>query len=73
MRKYILDDMIKKNLVEKMNLVFSLVLEGTFEVYEGLFGNGFFREKKKKEKESMLNNKNYFLFFALKYSKCSIF
>ena len=68
--------MIKKNLVEKMNLVFSLVLEGTFEVYERLFGHGFFREKKKKEKESMLNNKNYknyFLFSVLKYRKCGIF
>ena len=68
--------MIKKNLVEKMNLVFSLVLEATFEVYKGLFGNGFQEKKKrkrKKEKENTLNNKNYFLFFALKYSKCSIF
>lgn len=41
--------MIKKNLVEKMNLVFSLVLEGTFEVYEGLFGNDFQGKKRKRK------------------------
>ena len=65
--------MIKRFLVEKMNLVFSIVLEATFEVYKGLFRNGFQEKKKrKKEKENKLNNKNYFLFFALKYSKCSI-